>query len=344
MRRVTSPSNATLIVAGDIRADTVLPLLEKQFGSWPSKGTVTRTPVPAAPQLTERQIVIVDVPGAAQSQIRIGWVGVARSSPDYFTLQVLNTILGGSFTSRLNQNLREDHGYTYGASSRFDMRLSPASFAAGAGVQTDKTSEALKEFFKELDGIGKPVGAEELTKAKNYITLGFPSEFETIDDLSQHLEEMLVYKLPDDYFNSYAANIQSVTSATLSKASATYVQPGKFEVVVVGDRKVIEPGIRALNLGPVKTMTVAEVLGAMITIAVEELLDYSDHERRRWQQWLVVRSLPPADPAAGYRTLSDGRIAARPHIPRRTPPSRAARGRNTTRQHWLPSGRSGSAV
>jgi zinc protease len=188
-------------------------------------------------------------------------VGVARSTPDYFTLQVLNTILGGSFTSRLNQNLREVHQYTYGASSRFDMRLSPASFAAGAGVQTDKTADALKEFFNELNGIGKPIGADELKKAKNYITLSFPSEFETIGDLSQHLEEMKVYSLPDDYFNKYASNIEAVTAPAVAEAAARYIQPGKFKVVVVGDRKVIEPGIRALNLGPVKTMTVVELLG-----------------------------------------------------------------------------------
>ena len=255
------PGNATLIVVGDVRAASVLPQLEKHFGTWAGKGPGTRTPVTTAPQVTDRQVVIVDVPGAAQSQIRIGWVGVARSSPDYFTLQVLNTILGGSFTSRLNQNLREDHGYTYGASSRFDMRLAPASFAAGAGVQTDKTSESLTEFFKELDAIGKPIDADELTKARNYITLGLPSEFETLDDLATHLEEMVVYKLPDDYFNRYSGNIQAVTSASLAKAAATYIQPGKFAVVVVGDRKVIEAGVRGLKLGTVKLMTPAEALG-----------------------------------------------------------------------------------
>ena len=129
-----------------------MPLLEEAFGAWPKAAPVSRTPVPAAPQLTARQVSIVDIPSAAQSQIRIGGVGVARSTPDYFPLLVLNTILGGSFTSRLNQNLREEHGYSYGASSRFDMRLSPGPVQAGAGVQSDKTSESLTEFFKELRG------------------------------------------------------------------------------------------------------------------------------------------------------------------------------------------------
>jgi zinc protease len=214
-----------------------------------------------APQPAQRQIVIVDMPGAEQSQVRIGWVGVPRSTPDYFPLQVLNTILGGSFSSRLNQNLRETHGYTYGASSRFDMRLSAGPFFAGAGIQTDKTSEGLKEFFNELTAIGKPVPADELTKAKNYIAFGFPSGFETIGDFSAQMEQLLVYGLPESYYADYVKNIQAVTADAVLKAATTYIQPQRFLVVVVGDRKVIEPGIRALNLGMVRTMSVQEALG-----------------------------------------------------------------------------------
>jgi len=253
-------SNATLIVAGDVTAAGVLPQLEAAFGGWPMAAPVARTPVPAAKQLAAGQVTIVDMPSAEQSQIRIGWVGVPRSTTDYFPLLVLNTILGGSFTSRLNQNLREEHGYSYGASSRFDMRLSAGAFQAGAGVQTDKTADALKEFFKELKGIAEPLGAEELAKAKNYVALSFPGEFETITDLTAHLEEMAVYKLPDSYFSQYVANVQAVTAAQVQKAAAAYIQPDKFAVVVVGDRKTIEAGVRALNLAPVRTQTVDEVL------------------------------------------------------------------------------------
>jgi predicted Zn-dependent peptidase len=259
---VYQPSNATLIVVGDVTTDAVLPLVEQQFGGWKVSGPVRRTPVPAAPRSTETHVTIVDVPMAAQSQIRIGWVGVPRSTPDYFTLEVLNTILGGSFTSRLNQNLREEHGYAYGASSRFDMRLSAGPFMAAAGVQTDKTAEALQEFFKELTRIHEPVGAEELAKAKNYVALSFPGEFETIADLGAHLEELVVYKLPDDYFERYVPNIQAVTAAAVQKAAATDIQPKRLSVVVVGDRKVIEPAIRALNLGPIQFLSVDEVVGS----------------------------------------------------------------------------------
>jgi predicted Zn-dependent peptidase len=257
------PAAATLVVVGDIRTDAVLPLLEKQFGGWKAATAgAARTHVPAAAQLTRAQVTIVDMPGSEQSQVRIGWVGVPRSTPDFFALQVLNTILGGSFTSRLNQNLREKNQFSYGASSRFDMRLSAGPFFAGAGIQTDKTADALREFFNELNAIGKPISAEELAKAKNYIALGFPSEFETIQDLASHIEEMIVYKLPDDYFARYVANIQAVTAAAVQKAASTYIQPGRFAVVIAGDRKAIEAGVRGLNLGPVRVLTVDEAIGS----------------------------------------------------------------------------------
>ena len=255
------PGNARLVVVGDIKADAAIALLEKQFGTWRGAGPVTRTPVPQAPQLAERQIVIVDKPEAAQSQIRIGWIGVPRSTPDYFTLEVLNTIFGGAFTSRLNQNLREEHQYTYGAGSRFDMRLSAGAFFAGAGVQTDKTAEALREFFNEMNGMLKPVSGDELSKGRNYVALGFPSDFETSGQLAQRLEEMLIYQLPDDYFERYVMNVQAVTAAAVQKAATTHIQPARMAVLVVGDRKLIEPGIRALNLGPVRVVTVEEALG-----------------------------------------------------------------------------------
>jgi len=254
------PGNATLIVAGDVTAAGAMPLLERAFGGWTAATPARKTPVPAAPQLTARHVSIVDIPGSEQSQIRIGWVGVPRSTPDYFALQVLNTVLGGSFTSRLNQNLREEHGYSYGASSRFDMRLSAGPFTAGAGVQTDKTAESLQEFFKELAAIGTPIGDDELAKAKNYLALGFPGDFETIGDLAGRLEELAVYRLPDQYYAEYIANIRAITAAAVQKAAATYIQPGKFAVVVVGDRQKIEPGIRALNLGPVRVLSVDEVV------------------------------------------------------------------------------------
>ena len=256
------PSHAALVVVGDVRADAVVAALEKQFGGWKGSVPVKRVEVPSAQQLTAGQIYIVDKPGAEQSQIRIGWVGVPRNNPDYFPLQVLNTVLGGSFTSRLNQNLREEHGYAYGASSAFDMRLSAGPFVAAAGVQTDKTAESVREFFNELNAITKPIPADELAKARNYIALGFPSDFETTRDLAGNAEQLIVYNLPDDYFERYVANIRAVTTDAVQKIAVKYIQPTKFAVVIVGDRKTIEPGIRALNLLPVRVMTVDEALGS----------------------------------------------------------------------------------
>jgi zinc protease len=256
------PENATLLVVGDVTPAAVLPLLEKSFGQWKPAGPGAKAaPLPAAAQLTKRQIFIVDKPGAAQSQIRIGWVGVPRSTPDYPTLQVLNTILGGSFTSRLNTNLRETHGYSYGAFSGFEERISAGAFSARAGVQTDKTAEALKEFFNEFAGILKPIPGDELEKAKNYVALGFPAEFESTGDLARKLEEQVVHNLPEEYFPSYIRSVVQVTGPGVEKAAAQYIQPDKFAVVIVGDRKVIEPGIRALKLGPVEVLTIDQVLG-----------------------------------------------------------------------------------
>lgn len=256
------PSNAALVVAGAIGADAVVPLLESAFGSWKGGGSAAGGGAPpGTAQPATRQVYIVDKPGAPQSQIIIGGVGVARSTPDYFPIEVMNTILGGSFGSRLNQNLREKHGYTYGAGSRFSMRRAPGPFTASAAVQTEVTADALKEFFNELNGIQKPVPPDELKRAKNYEALSFPSQFETTGQVAARLEELLTYKLPDDYYGTYVPNLQAVTASQVQQAAEKYILPGRFDVVVVGDRKTIEAPVRALNLGPVKVMSVDEALG-----------------------------------------------------------------------------------
>lgn len=254
------PDNATLLVVGDVTPASIMPVLEKTFGAWKAEGMAPLVAaVPNAPQLKSRHVYIVDKPESAQSQIRIGWVGVPRSTPDYAALEVLNTILGGSFTSRLNQNLREKNGYAYGASSVFDMRQAAGPFLAAAGVQTDKTGEALKEFFVELNGILGPVPEEELTKAKNYVALGFPGEFETTGDMARKLEELVVYALPESTFTDFVAAVSKVTAGDLQRLAARYIQPDKMAVVVVGDRKQIESEIRELNLGPVSFVTIDEL-------------------------------------------------------------------------------------
>lgn len=254
------PANAALIVAGDVTADGVMPQLEKALGGW--KGAPGGKPVPAgdAAQLTARKLYLIDKPGAAQSQVRIGWVGVSRATPDYFALRVLNTILGEAFTSRLNNNLREVHGYAYGAASRFDMRLSPGPFFATAGVQTDKTAEAVKEFFNELTRIHEPVPAAEADKAKNYLALQMPRTFETTRGTASALAQAYLYDLPADYYTTYSNRVRAVTPADVKRVADKYIQPDRFAVVIVGDRKAIEPGLKALNLGPITVVEASTLL------------------------------------------------------------------------------------
>ena len=254
-----NPANAVLIVAGDVTADAVMPQLEQAFAAWKSPGAAKAASLATASQLTARRVYLIDKPGAAQSQVRIGWVGVPRSTPDYFALRVLNTILGEAFTSRLNNNLREVHGYAYGASSRFDMRLSAGAFYAAAGVQTDKTGEAVKEFFNELTGIHAAVPAAELEKAKNYLALLMPRSFETTRGTADALAQAWIYDLPADYYNTFAARVRAVTAADVKRVADKYIQPDKFAVVVVGDRKTIEPALKALNLGPLTVVAPTEI-------------------------------------------------------------------------------------
>ena len=255
------PDNAMLLAVGDITPEKVMPMLEASYGSWKSAAKGAPEKLPPTEEPAARTIYLVDKPGAPQTQVRIGWIGVPRSTPDYFPLTVMNTILGGSFSSRLNMNLREQHGYTYGASSNFDMRAGAGPFFASAGVQTDKTSEALKEFFNELNGILKPVPAEELARAKSYVALRFPGAFETTGDMSRRLEDALVYHLPEEYFSKYVQNIQAVSGADIQRVAQKYVQPNRFAIVIVGDQKAIEAGVRGLNLGTIKVMSVDEVFG-----------------------------------------------------------------------------------
>lgn len=256
------PGNATMIVVGDIEAGAARALVERVFGGWEG-AEVERPTVAEAPQVTDRTIYLVDKPGAAQSVVRIGRIGVPRSTEDYYALEVLNTILGGSFTSRLNQNLREQKGYTYGAFSRFDYRLAPGPFLAGADVQTAVTGPALEEFMRELTAIRETVTDEEVDLAKSFLAMRYPATFQSVSAVASHLAETVLYGLPRDYFNRYTDRIQAVTRADVERVAARYLDPEHLALIVVGDRSVIEEEIRALDLGAVRVMEVTDVLGAV---------------------------------------------------------------------------------
>jgi zinc protease len=243
------PNNSTLIVVGDVTPDAVVAKLERAFAKW-EKAHIPAVDVSAAPAARDRtNIYIVDRPGSAQSVIQIGHVGVPRSNPDYFPLLVLNTMLGGQFTSRINMNLREDKGYTYGARSSFDFRRGAGPFTASAPVVTAATKESVVEFMKELRGIrGEiPVTPEELEFSKQAIIRGFPRGFETPGQISDRLETVATYDLPDTYFNSYIERVQAVTLEDINRVANRYLTPDRMAVVIVGDRKVIEQGLRSID-------------------------------------------------------------------------------------------------
>ena len=245
------PNNATLVVVGDVNVDDMARRAEAMFAGW-QKGTVPVTTLATATPPAKTTVYLIDKPGAPQSSVRIGTVGVARSTEDYFPLLVMNTILGDAFTSRLNQNLRETHGYTYGAFSGFGMRRAPGPFIAQAEVTAAKTDSSLLEFMKELRGIREPVPAEELAKAKRYLQLQLPNEFETTRDIASKLQAIATYDLPLDYYDTYAQRIDAVTAADVQRVADRYVTPSNLAVIVVGDRKTIEQGLRAASLGDVE--------------------------------------------------------------------------------------------
>ncbi|HKO99285.1 MAG TPA: pitrilysin family protein [Pyrinomonadaceae bacterium] len=242
------PNNATLIVVGDVKPETILPKLESAFSGW-QRANVPAIEIPNAQGREQAGLYIVDRPGSAQSVINIGQVGVARSTPDYFPLLVLNTMLGGQFVSRVNLNLREDKGYTYGARTSFDYRRGAGPFVASAGVFTKVTKDSVAEFMKELRGLrGEiPITEKELEFSKQAIIRGFPRTFETPNQMATRLSDVVTYGLPDNYFNNYIQNVRAVTVADVQRVANRYLDPSRMAILVVGDRKVIEPGLRSLE-------------------------------------------------------------------------------------------------
>jgi predicted Zn-dependent peptidase len=256
------PNNAALIVVGDVTPGTILPKLEAAFGKWAAGSAAPAAPHWAeAQQVARREVLLADKPGAAQTEVIIGRVGVPRSTADYYALTVMNTALGGSFTSRLNQNLREEKGYTYGAGSSFQYDRLAGPFAARAAVQTAVTDKALVEFMKELTRIRDGLSAEELTRAKNFVALRFPERFQSIGTIARQLGDLYIYDLPLDYYNTFVQRILAIRASDVQRVARQYVDPNRVVVVLVGDRSKIEAGVRALKLGPIRTLTIDDVLG-----------------------------------------------------------------------------------
>jgi len=248
------PANAALVVASPMTEAQLRPIVEKAFGAW--SGPAPPAPDLGVPMPTEARIVISDRPGAPQTQLLVASVGAARSVPEFPALSVMNATLGGLFSSRINLNLREAHGYTYGAFTQFVFRKHPGIFWVSTGVRTDATAPAVAEILKELQRmVEKPMSAEELTMAKDSIVRGLSSQFETSSSTTDVLANLVIYNLGLDYYSHFPADVTAVTAESAQAAAKKYLDPGKMIVVAVGDRAKIEPALKKLNLGPVEIRT-----------------------------------------------------------------------------------------
>jgi zinc protease len=244
-------ANSALIVAGDITAAELQALAETSFGAWLRTGSVPV--IPAVANKGTRRIVIVERPDASQTNLRIGHIGTVRANPDYVAIDVMNTALGGLFSSRINLNLREKHGYTYGAFSAFAFRRGPGPFLVGTSVRTDVTAPAIAEIFRELECMrDSRITPEELATAKDSISRSLPGLFETTPESASSIGQLFVHNLPLNYYQSLPESIESVSAARVQEVAQKYLKPEEAVIVAVGDRSRIEPELEKLNLGPIE--------------------------------------------------------------------------------------------
>jgi predicted Zn-dependent peptidase len=199
-------------------------------------------------------VFLIDKPGAAQSTFAIGNPGPSRNTPDYYALQVMNTILGGMFQSRLNANIREEKGYSYGVSSAFAFGKGPGAFRAGGDIVSAKTDAALVEFMKELRGIvgARPVTDEELATAKDSLIQRLPGTFASVQSINGAITSLWTQGLPDDYYQGYRARVADITKEDVVRVAKRYIDMDHLSIVIVGDRASIEGPLKATGLAPVR--------------------------------------------------------------------------------------------
>jgi zinc protease len=250
------PGAAALVVAGAVSADAVLRDVGRAFDDWTASGAAVIEDVPAVARERTR-VHLVDRPDAPQSEVRVGTVGTVRTSVDYFPLVVLNTILGGSFTSRLNTRLRERGGYTYGAFSAFSFRRHAGPFIAGAAVFTDVTAKAVAAIIEEIARVGtEVVPAAELERAKRYLRLGMVRGFESNGGLAARFAESELHDLGDDWWSRYGNRIEAIDGGAVQDVAVRYLDPERLSVVVVGDAAAVRGPLQSLDIGPVIDTTV----------------------------------------------------------------------------------------
>jgi zinc protease len=246
---------ASIVVAGDVTRDQLAPKLESTFGGWRGAAGAAPAPkTPAAPSDNAR-VIWVDKPGAPQSVVRLAEVGVPRLAADRDAVSVMNAILGGMFSSRVNLNLREKNAYTYGAGSSFQMHHGAGPFSVGGNMVADKTAPAISELFKEVRGMRDgAVTDTELEDAKQSIKRAMPGRFETVSDVTSALSDIAVYGLPVDEYTTRPARIDKITADDVLKAARAHLHPDTLKVILVGDRKKLEPSMETLHLGPVEEL------------------------------------------------------------------------------------------
>jgi zinc protease len=239
------PNNSKLIVVGDISREELINKLEFSFSDWTGKGILNNISFPKPAR--DAKTFLFDKKGSVQSEIRIGHSAPNRREKDFFPKTILNNILGGQFSSRINLNLRENKGYTYGANSRFSYLKESAYFFVTTSVAAENTGNAVKEIFNELISIRDGVKNEEVDFAKTSLVRKFPSNFETNKQIASNLISMVVHSLPDSYFNSYINNIKSVSIDHVNDAAEKYIHPDKAITVIVGDKEKILDQLKNLN-------------------------------------------------------------------------------------------------
>ncbi len=240
-QQMYDPSRVTVIAVGNGSHDGLADAIEAAFGSWQDANSGQSPADPAAlPTPPGRaEILIASRVGAPQSELRIGHVALARNTTDYHALVALNLVLGGQFVSRINSNLRERKGYTYGARTSFDFRRGRGPFALHASVQSDATADAVREALFELRAIrgDRPVTSEELELGRAPLTRGYPRGFETADQIGRAIAQIALYDLPDDYFTTFVPKVLALTPEDLTRAASTHIDPSRFLAVIVGDRE-----------------------------------------------------------------------------------------------------------
>jgi predicted Zn-dependent peptidase len=240
----------TLVLAGDVDADAAHALAERTFGSM-AAGAVAPASTPDRPARGGRAVHLVAKEDAPQSEIRVGHVGVSRRHPDYFPIVVMNALLGGLFSSRINLNLREEHAYTYGARSEFDWRRGAGPFVVSTAVKSDVTDAAAREILREIDRMrGEPVRDDELSLATSYLDGVFPIRYETTAAIASALANLTIYALSDDYFDRYRAAVRAVTVAAVREAAERHLHPERLQLLVVGDPSVVRGPLDRLGFGP----------------------------------------------------------------------------------------------